>query len=133
MGDARTGGKGSQRRKVKVVSKPTVNFDHYFREATIKLLRTSLKRWVLNNQVLMKSTSSEMITQYYTSLDHKLTLQSKIIHSSYQENQKLKPSRIFSQTSSNNWVLNNTNFSKSLSNKQQQAEANKFQILLNQI
>lgn len=29
MGDARTGGKGSQRRKVKVVSKPTVNFDYY--------------------------------------------------------------------------------------------------------
>jgi len=25
MGDARTGGKGSQRRKVKVVSKPQVN------------------------------------------------------------------------------------------------------------
>lgn len=25
MGDARTGGKGSQRRKVKVVSKPTVS------------------------------------------------------------------------------------------------------------
>ena len=26
MGDARTGGKGSQRRKVKVVTKPAVNY-----------------------------------------------------------------------------------------------------------
>jgi len=28
MGDARTGGKGSQRRKVKVVAKQTVQYDY---------------------------------------------------------------------------------------------------------
>jgi hypothetical protein len=37
MGDARTGGKGSQRRKVKVVAKPQVNNQFYsYREVMIK-------------------------------------------------------------------------------------------------
>ena len=36
MGDARTGGKGSQRRKVKVVAKPAVILYFYIREAMIK-------------------------------------------------------------------------------------------------
>lgn len=37
VGDARTGGKGSQRRKVKVVVKPTVNNNSNNREAMIRL------------------------------------------------------------------------------------------------
>ena len=40
VGDARTGGKGSQRRKVKVVSKTNVD-DGLGRPATIKWSRTS--------------------------------------------------------------------------------------------
>jgi hypothetical protein len=67
MGDARTGGKGSQRRKVKVVTKPQVPAFLIKREATIRSSRTSLRRWELNNWALMKSTSSEMTTPFYTS------------------------------------------------------------------
>ena len=113
MGDARTGGKGSQRRKVKVVSKPTVLFHLYFREAAIKSSRTSSRRWVPNNWELTKSTSSEMTTLSCTLSDHKHMLQSKITLSSFQVNQKLKPSRTYFPISSNNWVPNNTNSSNS--------------------
>lgn len=49
VGDARTGGKGSQRRKVKVVVKPTVNNNSNNREAMIRLSKTSSKRWAPNN------------------------------------------------------------------------------------
>jgi hypothetical protein len=43
VGDPRTGGKGSQRRKVKVVSKVAV-IPPLYRLATIKLSRTSSKK-----------------------------------------------------------------------------------------
>lgn len=117
MGDARTGGKGTQRRKVKVVSKPTVQFFIYVRVATIKSSRTSSRRWVLNNWALMRSTSSEMTTPSSTSPDHKHMLQSKITLSSFRVSQKPKPSRTCFPISSNNWVQSNTSFSKSSSSK----------------
>jgi len=121
MGDARTGGKGSQRRKVKVVSKPTVFFHLYFREAMIKSSRTSSRRWVPNNWESMKSTFSETTTQSCTSSDQKHMPQSKITLSSCQVNQRPKPSRTCSRISSNNWVPSNTRFCKNLSLKQAQS------------
>ena len=72
MGDPRTGGKGSQRRKVKVVSKATV-ISCLFREAMIRLSRTSSRRLEHNPSPSTKSTSSEMITPSSTSKTQKVT------------------------------------------------------------
>lgn len=66
VGDPRTGGKGSQRRKVKVVSKSTVIY-HLFREATIRFSRPSSRKLEHSPSALTKSTSSETITPSFTS------------------------------------------------------------------
>ena len=132
MGDARTGGKGSQRRKVKVVSKPTVISLHHFREATIRLSRTSSRKWVPNNWESTKSTSSETTTPYSTSSGLKLTPPFKITLSSSQANLKPRPSRTCFRTSSNNLVPSNTSICKNWFNKSAPHQAKKFQTWSNQ-
>jgi len=65
VGDARTGGKGSQRRKVKVVTKTAVIILSIRLEA-IKLSRTSSRKLELILLESMRSTSSEMTTPSFT-------------------------------------------------------------------
>jgi hypothetical protein len=66
VGDARTGGKGSQRRKVKVVSKAAV-VPLSRRSETIRSSRASSRRLEPSPSPSTKSTSSEMTTPSSTS------------------------------------------------------------------
>jgi hypothetical protein len=89
FGDARTGGKGSQRRKIKVVNKNIVISLINLR-VEIKLLKVSLKKLVHNNLVLIKSIFLKMIIRYSISQNQKSMLLSKIAHSLLQANLKPK-------------------------------------------
>lgn len=73
IGDARTGGKGSQRRKVKVVTKQAV-LSLAFRLVETKLSRTSSRRSEHISSALMRSTSSRMMVLSSTSETHKVVV-----------------------------------------------------------
>ena len=78
IGDVRIGGKGSQRRKLKVVSKNAVIF-YLFRELWIRLSRTWSRKPELSSLASMKSVSSEMTTPSCISVAPKFMLPCKII------------------------------------------------------
>ena len=113
IGDARTGGKGSQRRKVKVVSKNAVSHSSH-REPVIKLSKIWWRKLAHNNLESMKSIFSEMTTLLCTLTGLKLMLPSRITHLLSLVNLKQKLLKIYSLILFSNWVPSNIRSLKTL-------------------
>jgi hypothetical protein len=130
IGDARTGGKGSQRRKVKVINKNLVIFIINLREET-KLLKASLRKLVRNNLEWIRLIFLRMITLCCISLNHKYMHQYKIVLLLSQVNPKPKILRICYPIFCSSWDPNNIKFLKISCQLEPWERRTRYLILLN--